>query len=346
MENTKVAVFGATGYTGSELLRILLRHPHAEVVHVTAHSNVGKVLADVLPHMRGRLDLTLMPADAESVPDDVGLAFLALPHGSSAPVARELLEKGIRVVDLGADFRLSRELYEQWYVPHPCPELLGEAVYGLSELFKPSIRRARLVANPGCYPTSAVLALAPLVANGILADGNVVVDSKSGVSGAGRTQSLAYHFCEVNEGVRAYKVGEHRHTPEIAYALKSRFGRCVAVEFTPHLIPMTRGILSTVYVGLTESLGTEELLALYVEFYDGEPFVRIHPPGIYPSTAGVKGSNYADIGLRADPRTRRAVVVCAIDNLVKGASGQAVQNMNLMLDLDETTALDDAPLFP
>lgn len=342
-----MAVLGASGYTGGELLRLLVRHPMVEVTYVTGATHAGESVSQVLPHLAGIVDLELKPLDPWDLPDDVALVFAALPHGTSAPVVKTLAkDRGKRVVDLGADFRLSRELYEKWYGKHPCPELLEQAVYGLSELFAGEIKSANIVANPGCYPESAILGLAPLLGDRLIDEEAIIIDSKSGVSGAGRSPSLPYHFCEVNEGVRAYKVGEHRHQPEIEHVLTKYSGLRVKVSFTPHLIPMDRGILSTIYVRLKSLHTTAELIELYRGFYSDSPFVRIYQEGSFPSTSNVRGSNFADIGIRVDASGTSAVIICAIDNLVKGASGQAVQNMNLMLGFPENTAIDMPPVFP
>lgn len=343
----KAAILGASGYTGSELLRILLRHPEVEVNHVTAERHAGKPVSDVLPQLRGICTLELLKLDPDTVPADTDVVFAALPHGTSAGVVRTLAkDRGMKVIDLGADFRLSHERYTQWYGDHPCPELIPEAAYGLSELFEDEVRNADIVANPGCYPESAILGLAPLLAERLVDEERIIIDSKSGVSGAGRTPSLATHFPEVNEGVSAYKVGEHRHKPEIEQVFSRLAGTDVSVTFTPHLIPMDRGILSTIYVGLKKGFSTGDLLGIYTDFYEGRHFVRILPEGSFPSTSCVRGSNFADIAMRADPGKDTAVIVSAIDNLVKGASGQAVQNMNIMFGLPEETGVDMAPVFP
>lgn len=346
MERKKVAVLGASGYTGSELLRFLLVHPGVEVTHLTAETHAGKELSQVFPHLREYLDLELKPLEADSVPEDTDIVFAALPHGASAKIISALYGRYIKIVDLGADFRLSRERYEKWYGEHPCPELIDKAVYGLSELNRDKIKGAKLVANPGCYPESSILGLAPLLKEGLIETDSVIIDSKSGVTGAGRSPSLDTHFCEVNEGLKAYKIGEHRHMPEIEEVLSDYSGRDVSVMFTPHLIPMDRGILSTIYVRLIKSSSSEKLLKLYAEHYEKEIFVRISPEGVYPSTAHVRGSNFCNIGLRVNTENNTAVIVSVIDNLVKGASGQAVQNMNIMMGWEESEGLSGPPVFP
>lgn len=345
MEKKKVAVLGASGYTGSDLLRLLLVHPNVEITHLTAEKHAGKMISDVFPHLKGFLDLELKPLKPKSIPKDLDIVFAALPHGTSAKVIKELYERDIKIIDLGADFRLSNKNYKKWYGEHPCPELIKKAVYGITELNRHKVKKAKLVANPGCYPTSSILGLAPLLINKIADHASIIIDSKSGVSGAGRSPSLDYHYSEVNEGMKAYKVGEHRHMPEIEEALSNYSGLKVKVSFTPHLIPMDRGILSTIYVNLNKSLTTKKLIDIYNEHYKDERFVRISPENVYPSTNQVRGSNYCDIGVKVNSNNT-AVIVSVIDNLVKGASGQAVQNMNVMMGYEETTGLEMSPVFP
>lgn len=346
MEKNKAAILGASGYTGGELLRFLLMHPHVEASYLTADKHSGRNISDVFPHLGGFLDRRLEPLDPGALPEDIDIVFLALPHGESARVVKELYKRNLKIVDLGADFRLSHGVYKDWYGEHPCPELIGEAVYGLPELNRQAIKGAKLVANPGCYPTSAILALAPLLKEKLIEPDSIIVDSKSGVSGAGRSPSLDYHFCEVNEGVRAYKVGEHRHMPEIEEVLSAYSGVGTRVQFTPHLIPMDRGILSTIYVRLKKKRTTAQLIGLFEEHYGGERFVRISPEKVYPSTSQVRGSNFCDIGMRANTENNTAIIVSVIDNLVKGASGAAVQNMNVMMGFEESAGLEVPPVFP
>ena len=345
MEKKKVAVLGASGYTGSDLLRLLLVHPNVEITHLTAEKHAGKMISDVFPHLKGFLDLELKPLKPKSIPKDIDIVFAALPHGTSAKVIKELYERDIKIIDLGADFRLSNKNYKKWYGEHPCPELIKKAVYGITELNRHKVKKAKLVANPGCYPTSSILGLAPLLINKIADHASIIIDSKSGVSGAGRSPSLDYHYSEVNEGMKAYKVGEHRHMPEIEEALSNYSGLKVIVSFTPHLIPMDRGILSTIYVNLNKSLTTKKLIDIYNKHYKDERFVRISPENVYPSTNQVRGSNYCDIGVKVNSNNT-AVIVSVIDNLVKGASGQAIQNMNVMMGYEETTGLEMSPVFP
>lgn len=341
-----VAIAGASGYTGSELLRLLLRHPAVQVTALAAGERAGESLAKVLPHLRGACVLELERADWDALAEAADVVFLALPHGHSVEAARSLLERGRRVIDLGADFRL-RDVaaYQTWYgLEHQAPELLREAVYGLPEAFGAEIRQARLVANPGCYPTAAALALLPLL--DLAQDGReIVVDAKSGVSGAGRKPGLGTTFGEVNENVRAYGVLTHRHTPEIAQTL-AILGAPRTVVFAPHLIPMTRGLLATCYVALDEELSQEAALERYRSRYRDCPFVRVLDDGSLPETKAVAGSNFCDVTVRVHPSGRLAIAIAAIDNLVKGAAGQAVHNLNLMLGLAQTTGLEVLPLFP
>ncbi len=346
MRKKKAAILGASGYTGGELLRLLYTHPHVEPAYLTADKHAGRNISDVFPHLGGFLGRRLEPLDPGALPRDIDVVFLALPHGESARVVRELYKKDLKIIDLGADFRLSRGVYKDWYGEHPCPELIEEAVYGLPEINRPAIKGAKLIANPGCYPTSAILGLAPLLKEKLIEPDSIIVDSKSGVSGAGRSPSLDYHFCEVNEGVKAYKIGEHRHIPEIEEVLSVYSGTGVNVSFTPHLIPMDRGILSTIYVRLKKKRTTGQLIGLYEEHYGKERFVRISPEKVYPSTSQVRGSNFCDIGMRADPENKTAIIISVIDNLVKGASGAAVQNMNVMMGFEESAGLEAPPIFP
>lgn len=346
MKEISACVLGASGYTGAELVRLLCGHPRARVSYVSAARHAGKTLAEVFPHLEGTTDLELGGTDPSDIPDDTDVVFAALPHGSSGEIIKKIHERSAKIIDLGADFRLAEGTYRDWYGDHPCAELLADAAYGIPELFGDQVAEAKLVANPGCYPTSSVLPLAPLLKNGMAEDGGVIIDSKSGASGAGRNPSLDLHFCEVDEGLKAYKVGVHRHTPEIEQALSDFLERKIEVTFTPHLAPMSRGMLSTIYVNLAGEYETGDIIGALGEFYAEAPFVRILPEGRFPSTSWVRGSNFCDIAAVANPRKKTAVLVCAIDNLVKGASGQAVQNMNVMFDLPESLGLDTPALFP
>ncbi len=344
---TETAIIGASGYTGIELIRLLAHHPELHVACVTSRQYAGKKVSRVFPSLGGFTDLTFEAPDPKSVAAKASTAFTALPHETAMEFVPKLLAEGLKVVDLSADFRFRNAgVYAEWYHTHSSPELLAQAVYGLPELHKEDVRSAQLVGNPGCYPTSAILALAPLLKNRRVDVSTIIVDSKSGASGAGRAPAQGTVFCEVNESFKAYKVGQHRHTPEIEQELSFVAGAPVTITFTPHLTPMNRGILTTVYARILGDPTTEGLLEEMEAFYRDEPFIRVLPPESFPATSNVTGSNFCDLGLRVDGRTGRVVVVSAIDNLVKGASGQAVQNMNLMLGLEETAGLRLVPVFP
>ena len=341
----RTAILGASGYTGAELVRILLHHPSVEIRTLTADRHAGKPFDAVFPQFGGRgLPGLVRIEDVDWDAHD--LAFCCLPHGTTQEVIAALPET-LKVVDLSADFRLSDlDTYAEWYGhEHRAPALQEEAVYGLTELARDEVRAARLVANPGCYPTSAVLPLAPLLDEGAI-ETEIIVDSKSGVSGAGRAAKEASLFAEVSEGIHAYGIAAHRHAPEIEQELSKAAGSPIAVNFTPHLMPMNRGILSTIYVRLAGGAGAGDLRAVLTERYDGEPFVRVVPEGTVPATRHVRGSNHCLIGVFPDRLPGRAILVSVLDNLVKGAAGQAVQNMNLVCALPETTALEQEPLFP
>jgi len=347
MNMLKVAIYGASGYTGQELLRLLLGHEHVRVAAATSRRYAGVPVSDVYPHFAGLTDLVYTDASPAEIARQCDLVFLALPHHVSMSVAGLFLEAGIKVIDLSADFRLRDvNTYEKWYGRHSAPECLPRAVYGIPELYREQIKQAVLVANPGCYPTSVILGLAPILKQGWIDPATLIVDSKSGVSGAGRDPQISSLFCEVGEAFKAYKVGQHRHTPEIEQELSALAKREVTVSFTPHLLPISRGILSTIYASLGEDIVQDEIIRAYQTFYGAEPFVRICKAGTFPNISSVKGSNYCDIGIGVDQRTRRVIIVSTIDNLVKGASGQAVQNMNIMSGIKEGTALQMRPLFP
>lgn len=340
-------IVGASGYTGVELARILSAHPGVALTVATSRQHKGRALSEVYPNLQGITDIVCEDVGGADLAARADVFFTAVPHQTAMAIVPPLLEAGKKVIDLSADFRLSDPaVYEEWYQAHTATEYLGEAVYGLPELYRDRIRSARLVANPGCYPTSAILGLAPLLSAGIIEPDSLVVDSKSGASGAGRLAQTGTLFCEVTEGFRAYKVGEHRHTPEIEQELGRLCGRPVRVSFTPHLLPIARGILSTIYASLTKSVSDDEIRKLFTEFYDKEPFVRLTGAGVYPATQFVRGGNFCDIGFKTDRRTGRIIVLAAIDNLVKGAAGQAVQNMNLMCGFPESEGLGAVPLFP
>ncbi|HBA86704.1 MAG TPA: N-acetyl-gamma-glutamyl-phosphate reductase [Geobacter sp.] len=344
----KVAIVGASGYTGVELLRLLHSHPEVAVTCVTSEQSAGRPVSDVFPSLRGRCDIELENLEPVGIAEKVDIVFTALPHKAAMEVVPTFLKMGKNVVDLSADYRLhDPAVYEQWYDKHLNPELLPDAVYGIPELRRDEIKEASLIANPGCYPTSVILGLAPLLKGKVIDPKSIIVDAKSGVTGAGRGAKVDNLYCEVNEGFRAYSVGgTHRHIPEIEQELSLLAGDPLLISFTPHLVPMDRGILSTIYSMPLGKVDAADLVTLYEAFYDGEPFVRVLPFGSVPSTAHVRGSNFCDIGITVDQRTGRVIVVSAIDNLVKGASGQAVQNMNLMCGLPETLGLDILPVFP
>ncbi len=343
----EVAIMGGSGYTGVELLRLLKAHPEVQVTCVTSRKHEGRKVWEVFPSLKGLYDLTFTNPSPSVLASAAHLVFTAVPHQAAMAVVPALLDQGVKVIDLSADFRISDPMvYEGWYQAHSCPELLEESVYGLCEIYRERIRKARLVANPGCYPTSAIIPLYPLVRAGVLDPETIVVDSKSGTSGAGRSASVATLFCEVNEGFKAYKVGSHRHTPEIEQELSKGAGKNVKINFTPHLVPMNRGILTTTYSAATGKTDLNGLRDILKEFYSGAGFVRILPPPILPNTAYVRGSNFCDIWIHLDRRTGRIITVSAIDNLVKGASGQAIQNMNIMYGLDEWMGLDNPALYP
>ena len=344
---TRVGIIGATGYTGQELLRLLVRHPEIELTVLTSQKYAGMPIDRVFPSLTKQVNLTCEELSVDPILKKVDFLFTAVPHKTAMETVPPFYQGGKKIVDLSADFRFKEAaVYERWYQKHTHPELLSETIFGLPELHREAIRKSRLVGNPGCYPTGALLGLIPLVKKKWIDFESVVVDSKSGVSGAGRDVVLESLFCEVNEGVKAYKIFEHRHTPEIEQELSRLAGKRVPVTFVPHLIPMDRGILSTLYVMLTKKPKTEEVLETFNDHYRGEPFIRVHPKGKLPNTRDVKGSNYCDIGVKVSEADGRMVVVTAIDNLVKGASGQAVQNMNIMLGFPETMGLEVVPLSP
>lgn len=336
----RTGIAGASGYTGVELVKLISNHPGATLDAITSSSYKGKPLTDIFPSMRGFESLVCEPFDAEALDGRVDLMFLALPHKVSMAFAPQLIEKGIRVVDLSADFRFTdASAYEAAYQVHTAPDLLTESVYGLCELFRKEIKAARIVGNPGCYPTTILLALVPLVKAGLISTEGLISDSKSGVSGAGRSLSLATHYCEVNESFAPYKVGNHRHTPEIAEILGQAAGKKVDITFVPHLVPVTRGMVSTIYAAANQGVTLENIRNAYDRFYEEAPFVRLLPQGRFPAMSHVRGTNCCDIGCHLEASSGRLILVSAIDNLIKGAAGQAVQNMNLMFGLKENEGL-------
>ncbi len=348
MSKARVGIIGASGYTGGELLRILAGHPQVEIAFVTAERHAGKKVADVFPSLRGTVgSLALVRSDEVDFEKDCDFAFSALPHHASAELAGKVYESGKPVVDLSADFRFEQlDVYEAWYGQHPRSDLLPVAVYGLPELHREKIRKARLVANPGCYVTSVVLGLAPFLKSGLIEPGDILSDSKSGASGAGRSANEDLLYTEVNEGLRPYKAGNHRHQPEIEKELAALCGTQVEVTFVPHLLPISRGILSTIYCRPKNDFSVDKAYAVLESAYANEPFVRLVAPGGMPNAGHVRGSNFCDIGVHYEKRANRLIVFSALDNLGKGAAGQAVQNMNLMLGIDETAGIQSLPVFP
>lgn len=343
MSKTKhnVAIIGASGYTGEELVKLLLHHPEVELVAVTSRQHAGKSLADQLPALRGLTTLKFSPADIETVlkakPEVV---FMALPHGVSAEYVGPLMEKGVTVIDLSADFRLrSAQVYEEFYgAKHAAPDRLKEAVYGLPELYREKIKKAKLVASPGCYPTSILLGAWPAIKSGLVKTSGIIADSLSGVSGAGKKVEVDYLFVECSGSAKAYGVPKHRHLSEIEQELGLMAGQKVTINFTPHLIPVNRGILTTLYLDLVKKTSQAEVQKVYETSYASEPFVRVLKDSL-PEIKNVVGTNFCDVAVRVDPRTDKLIVITSEDNLLKGAGGQAVQSMNLLLDLPENTGL-------
>ncbi|KAF0187667.1 MAG: N-acetyl-gamma-glutamyl-phosphate [Desulfobulbaceae bacterium] len=343
-----VAIIGASGYTGVELARILCNHPQVNLTAATSRQYANQPLGQVFPNLRKKTNLICENLTTDELCTRADFFFTAVPHKTAMNIVPDLLSAGKKVVDLSADFRLRDvSVYEQWYQPHSAAELLKEAVYGLPELYREEIRTARLIANPGCYPTSIILGLAPLLKAGCIEPQSIIADSKSGTSGAGRSAQVGSLFCEVADGFRAYKVGgTHRHTPEIEQEINTFLQKPVQISFTPHLLPISRGILSTVYAQLKPGIRHADIQHCYDQMYALEPFIRLLPEDTYPATQYVRGSNFCDIGFKIDTRTNRVIILSAIDNIVKGAAGQAVHNMNLMCGFDETAGLESAPFFP
>ncbi|HEY7667263.1 MAG TPA: N-acetyl-gamma-glutamyl-phosphate reductase [Actinomycetota bacterium] len=346
---TRVAVLGASGFTGGELVRLLSGHPTVELTYLGARGSAGKTLEAVHPHLAGvpSAGRVLRSLDVDPAADAFDVVFCALPHGASATVAPALLDAGVRVIDLAGDFRLPATAYPDWYgFEHPSPMWTGKAAYGLPELFAAEIAGADLVANPGCYPTAVILGLAPLLSAGLVDPGPVLVDGKTGLSGAGRGATEALSFAATEESIRPYRFPGHQHTPEMERGLELATGFTVAVSFVPHLVPTVRGVVTTAYAPLAEGATTEDLVASLASAYAGRPFVRVLPPGAMADSKRVRASNIVELQPVADPRTGTAIVVGAIDNLVKGAAGQAIQNLNVLLGLDETIGLPTAGVYP
>ena len=344
----KVGIIGATGYAGGELVRILMGHKEAEIVWYGSRSYIDQKYADVYRNMFQIVDAKCMDDNIEALADQVDVIFTATPQGFLASVINENILGKTKIIDLSADFRIKDvKVYEKWYgIEHKSPQFIEEAVYGLCEVNRDKVKGARLIANPGCYTTCSILTAYPLAKEGIIDMRTLIVDAKSGTSGAGRGAKVPNLFCEVNENMKAYGVASHRHTPEIEEQLGYASGENVTISFTPHLVPMNRGILATEYATLKKDVTGEEVKAIYDKYYADEKFVRVLGEGVCPETKWVKGSNYVDIGFKLDPRTNRIVMMGAIDNLVKGAAGQAVQNMNLLFGLPESEGLELVPMFP
>lgn len=344
----KVGIIGATGYAGSELVRILLGHKDVEIKWYGSRSYIDKKYASIYQNFFQLVDATCMDDNMEALADQVDVIFTATPQGLCASLVNEEILSKVKIIDLSADFRIKDvKVYEEWYkLEHKSPQFIEEAVYGLCEINREDVKKARLVANPGCYTTCSILTCYPLVKEGIIDPNTIIVDAKSGTSGAGRGAKVDNLFCEVNENMKAYGVTTHRHTPEIEEQLGYACGEKITINFTPHLVPMNRGILATAYASLKKDVTYEEVKAIYDKYYADEKFVRVLEKDVCPQTKWVEGSNYVDVNFKIDPRTNRIIMMGAIDNLVKGAAGQAVQNMNLMFGLKESEGLELVPMFP
>ena len=344
----KVGIIGATGYAGGELVRLLLGHKEAEIKWYGSRSYVDQKYAKVYQNMFQLVDDRCLDDNMEEMAKQVDVIFTATPQGLCASLVNDDILNKVKVIDLSADFRIKdAAVYEEWYgIEHKAKQYLDEAVYGLCEINREAVKKARLVANPGCYPTCSILSIYPLLKEGLIDPSTVIIDAKSGTSGAGRGAKVDNLFCEVNENIKAYGVASHRHTPEIEQELSLAAGEPMTISFTPHLVPMQRGILVTAYASLKREVTWEEVKEVYDRYYDKERFVRVLDQDVCPQTRWVEGSNYVDVGFKIDPRTKRIIMMGAMDNLVKGAAGQAVQNMNLVFGLDEAEGLRMAPLFP
>lgn len=344
----KVGIIGSTGYAGAELVRLLLQHKDVEIVWYGSRSYIDKKYYEVFQNMFQIVDAKCMDDDMEKLADSVDVIFTATPQGLCASLVNEEVLNKVKIIDLSADFRIKDvSIYEQWYgMEHKSPQFIDEAVYGLCEINRDKVKGARLVANPGCYPTCTILSIYPLLKEGLINPDTIIVDAKSGTSGAGRGAKVNNLFCEVNENIKAYGVTTHRHTPEIEEQLSYAAGSDVMINFTPHLVPMNRGILVTAYASLNKKVSYEEVKAVYDKYYDREQFVRVLDKDVPPETRWVEGSNYVDVNFKIDERTNRIIMMGAMDNLIKGAAGQAVQNMNLMFGFDEKEGLLQVPMFP
>ena len=344
----KVGIIGSTGYAGGELVRLLMNHKEAEIKWFGSRSYVDKKYADVYQNFFQIVDDKCMDDNMEALANEVDVIFTATPQGLCASLVNEDILNKVKIVDLSADFRIKDvATYESWYgIEHKSPQFIEEAVYGLCEINRKDIKNARLIANPGCYPTCSTLSIYPLAKEGLIDMSTVIIDAKSGTSGAGRGAKVDNLYCEVNENIKAYGVANHRHTPEIEEQLSYASGEEVLLNFTPHLVPMNRGILITAYATLKKDVTYEEIKAIYDKYYANEKFVRVLEKDVCPQTKWVEGSNYVDVNFKIDPRTKRIIMMGAMDNLVKGAAGQAVQNMNLMFGLKESEGLELIPMFP
>lgn len=344
----KVGIIGSTGYAGQEIVRLLLGHKHVEIVWYGSRSYIDQKYYRVYQNMFQLVDAVCMDDNMEELAEQVDVIFTATPQGLCASLVKEEILKKVKIIDLSADFRIKDvSTYEEWYkIEHQSPQFIEEAVYGLSEINREQIKDARLIANPGCYPTCSTLSIYPLLKEGIIDGNTVIIDAKSGTSGAGRGAKLDNLYCEVNENIKAYGVASHRHTPEIEEQLSYAAGYPIHINFTPHLVPMNRGILVTAYGSLKKEVTYEEVKAVYDNYYDNERFVRVLDKDVCPQTRWVEGSNFVDVNFKIDPRTNRIIMMGAMDNLVKGAAGQAVQNMNLLFGFPETEGLLMAPVFP
>ena len=344
----KVGIIGSTGYAGGELARLLLQRDDIEIKWYGSRSYIGQKYASLYPNMYKIVDEECMDDNMKELAGQVDVVFTATPQGLCASLVDEEILSKVKIIDLSADFRIKDvSVYEEWYkMTHASPQFLEEAVYGLPEVNRERVKQARLIANPGCFPTCSFLSVYPLVKEGLVDPDTIIIDAKSGTSGAGRGAKKDSLYCEVNENIKAYGVGTHRHTPEIEEQLSYAAGRPVTISFTPHLVPMNRGILVTAYGSLTKEVTYEEVRAVYDKYYKDEFFVRVLEKDVVPQTRWVEGSNFADVNFKIDPRTRRIVMMGAIDNMVKGAAGQAIQNMNLMFGLPENTGLKQIPVFP
>lgn len=344
----KVGVVGSTGYAGSELMRLLVQHPEVEILYITANKYVGSQYRDVYRNFNKHTPLACSEADLDKIAGECDVIFLALPGGMGAKLITERLLEKTKVIDFGAAFRLKDvNIYRKWYgEEHQSPQFIKEAIYGLCEFNRNKIKDARLIANPGCHTTCGILGTAPLVKYDLIDNSSIVIDSKTGITGAGRGLNLDMLFCEADESCKAYKVAGHRHTPEIEEQLSYLADEKITITFTPVLVPMNRGIMATCYANLKEGITEEDIKKAYIDMYESEYFIRLIDMDTFPETKWVKGSNFVDIGFRVDERTDRVIVMSAIDNLVKGAAGQALQNMNILFGLPEETGLSQVPAFP